>query len=497
MSQMVLPNQGEIKDIFPWVMKEGKQEGRSFPLQDGSSFGKILAKVNQEDERSDTPSALTSADSLQKPEEEAPYEGKDNSKEEGATFGQDQEINSPSVITEHEKTPDHGEEEMVTGENLIAAVFVKETVTDSARQDEGERRVLQGAPHLSGQREEKETFPPGKLSGKDDPLSQKEGKGAATPSQVNILGEEHPEGLPAEKNSFFTKGEKGEINLTNATANKQEQSAIPRGSGNVAEEVVVLAGEIKKGAEANDLSIKSDAFNKAGDIQVTAMPSSGADTKHNSNDTKPSPFALNSPGPSDSPESQAKTPFAVASDNQNEGIAGEEELIVSGKESVSQGNVSGAVVRHVYTGDRVVSKDVIIPLEQIVQETGSLLEKGGKVQLILHPPSLGKINMEVIVRNNRVELLMMVSNTEVQQVLQASSDQLRNALQNQGFQFDQMSVLLKRENLGFNSEGHPLWQNGQQEGGRREGRRESAPAEELAELKNMYYDETKNISIFV
>jgi flagellar hook-length control protein FliK len=179
------------------------------------------------------------------------------------------------------------------------------------------------------------------------------------------------------------------------------------------------------------------------------------------------------------------------------GADGDKELVVLGKESVPSGNVSGAgaAARQVYMGDNVTPKNVVIPTEQIIKEAGNLLERGGKVQLILHPPNLGRINMEVIVRNNRVELLMMVGNTDVQQVLQASSDQLRNSLQNQGFQFDQLSILLKRENS--DSGGNPLWQGEQQGGGKRDGRQEAVPTEILSEPGSTHYDETGNISIFV
>ena len=77
-------------------------------------------------------------------------------------------------------------------------------------------------------------------------------------------------------------------------------------------------------------------------------------------------------------------------------------------------------------------------MDRVVQEAGALLEKGaGKVQMTLQPPSLGTINMEVLVRSNRVELVLTANHAEVQQLLQANGPiSLRNALSNQGFQID-------------------------------------------------------------
>jgi flagellar hook-length control protein FliK len=100
-------------------------------------------------------------------------------------------------------------------------------------------------------------------------------------------------------------------------------------------------------------------------------------------------------------------------------------------------------------------------MDRVVQEAASLIEKGaGKVQMTLHPPSLGAVNMEVVVQNNRLELVLTAQHADVQQLLQANSEQLKNALSNQGFQVDQLSVLLKREGFGFNLGGNFQWQGG-------------------------------------
>ena len=106
-------------------------------------------------------------------------------------------------------------------------------------------------------------------------------------------------------------------------------------------------------------------------------------------------------------------------------------------------------------------RGVFIPVDRLIHEAGRALESGsGKVRIILQPPNLGTINMEVVVQNKRVELTLTANHADVQQTLQANTEQLRHALTNQGFQVDQMSILLKRDHLDFNPGGHALWQEG-------------------------------------
>ena len=135
--------------------------------------------------------------------------------------------------------------------------------------------------------------------------------------------------------------------------------------------------------------------------------------------------------------------------------------IVSGKESTHWVPFAGATSPQLAPESGTALKGVFIPMDRVISEAGKILENGaGKVQMTLQPPNLGTINMEVVVRNNRVDLVLTANQADVQQILQANADQLKNALSNQGFQIDQMSVLLKRESFGFNLGGHSLWQDG-------------------------------------
>ena len=134
--------------------------------------------------------------------------------------------------------------------------------------------------------------------------------------------------------------------------------------------------------------------------------------------------------------------------------------LITGTESSQWVSNAGLSSPQVAPDTTASIKGVFIPLNEVVNKAVTALEKGGKVQMTLQPPSLGTINMEVVVQNNRVELVLKTGHADVQQMLQAGTDQLKSALQNQGFQIDQMSVLLRQENFTFNPGGNPLLQDG-------------------------------------
>jgi flagellar hook-length control protein FliK len=468
MSQLILPQHGKIGEIFPRAKSEIKQpqNGNLLPLRQEPSFKKVLAKMNHgDDERNKISSPPASRSDSVPASRMDEIEGK-KERESTVSGGKQETI---SALPDTENTPDLEEEAIVSADTGLAAAVPAENHT--ARRTERENPLLPDMSHSSG---------------------QKEGKGSLL--QADTLEENH---AMTEKAPSAAKEEKNGANLAGMTMNKDErQSTGLHSKVNAAEEAVVLAGDAKKGAETGNPLLKDNPFKKVGDVQITGISSLDAEAENHSHtgNTK-SPFTPN-PSMSANPANQGKIPFVLGFDGLQDAETVEKEWMSTGKEFISQGNISGTKGQHVYTGDRIVHRGVAVPLEQIVQETGKLLEKGGKVQLILHPPSLGKMNMEVVVRNNRVELMITVGNADVQQALQASSDQLRNALQNQGFQFDQMSVLLKRENMGFNSEGHPLWQEGQREGERHKGQHESASGGILPEPGNMRYDETGGLSVF-
>jgi flagellar hook-length control protein FliK len=71
----------------------------------------------------------------------------------------------------------------------------------------------------------------------------------------------------------------------------------------------------------------------------------------------------------------------------------------------------------------------------------SINNTSGRVRIILDPPNLGQVNLDILVRNESVDVLLTTDNTGVQQALQSRADDLRAALQRQDFRIENLQVL--------------------------------------------------------
>lgn len=111
-------------------------------------------------------------------------------------------------------------------------------------------------------------------------------------------------------------------------------------------------------------------------------------------------------------------------------------------------------------------------IEQIVQNR-QVFERGqGRVRITLNPPSLGTLDMDVRVRNNKVEVMMMAENRDVKQILQTNLDELKTALRDQGLSVERFNIQWQNQNAGQGSFGFAndgsLWRDGRN--GSRQGR---------------------------
>lgn len=68
---------------------------------------------------------------------------------------------------------------------------------------------------------------------------------------------------------------------------------------------------------------------------------------------------------------------------------------------------------------------------------------GGRVKIALNPPSLGKLEMDVTVRNGKVEVILVADNKDVQQTLSTHIEKLKGGLQNQGLTIDRCDVFMQ------------------------------------------------------
>jgi outer membrane protein OmpA-like peptidoglycan-associated protein len=82
-------------------------------------------------------------------------------------------------------------------------------------------------------------------------------------------------------------------------------------------------------------------------------------------------------------------------------------------------------------------------INTIIEENSQIFIKGGRVKMTLNPPHLGSLDLDIRIRNNKVNVLFVADSPEVQQSLQAGTDLLKTALSQQGYKMDGYSVLLQ------------------------------------------------------
>jgi flagellar hook-length control protein FliK len=126
------------------------------------------------------------------------------------------------------------------------------------------------------------------------------------------------------------------------------------------------------------------------------------------------------------------------------------------------------------TGSKNIDKTNDISPEGIINQItselkGNAVSDGSRVRITLNPPSLGTLEMDVTVRNNRVEIVIVADNKDVQQILNNHIDQLKGSLQTQGLKIERCDVLMQgnREDYRQNLGQHAFHHNGSGEGSNR------------------------------
>jgi len=87
-------------------------------------------------------------------------------------------------------------------------------------------------------------------------------------------------------------------------------------------------------------------------------------------------------------------------------------------------------------------------IDQIVDARQTMANDFGRIRIVLDPPNLGTIDLEIIVRKERVEIVMTADNASVQQALQSRTDDVRAALQRQDLKIETFQVLLQDNGAG-------------------------------------------------
>jgi flagellar hook-length control protein FliK len=111
-------------------------------------------------------------------------------------------------------------------------------------------------------------------------------------------------------------------------------------------------------------------------------------------------------------------------------------------------DISSNSVSATNNGIAKVSSIDDISAEQIINRVVSGIKEnvsadGGRIKITLSPPSLGTLEMDVTVRNNKVEVIITADNKDVQQSLNTHLDRLKGSLLNQGLTIDRCDVLMQ------------------------------------------------------
>ena len=130
-------------------------------------------------------------------------------------------------------------------------------------------------------------------------------------------------------------------------------------------------------------------------------------------------------------------------------------------------------------GDRLRNSG--IDARALINQIASQARKPGRVRIALTPPRLGKLDMDVIVRDNKVQVILKTDNNDVCQALKSNTAGLENTLRNQGLMVNTIHVSVQEKpgdhNFGFSQNGNTFKEGSHRENNSRPHRGETDPIE--------------------
>ena len=179
------------------------------------------------------------------------------------------------------------------------------------------------------------------------------------------------------------------------------------------------------------------------------------------------------------------------------GKAGASEKVMEA--SPSSTNVSAAATQH-KTSVPVDPAQIIQRVTAEFRET--LAQESGRVRMTLTPPSLGTLELDVLVRNGKVRVMLFADSREVQRMLSGNIDTLKSSLQGQGMTIDRCDVMMqdRREaySQGFAGQAFADDSSGRSGNRRQENHKEEADLSKPVRVsaKDQRLPETDRISLF-
>jgi flagellar hook-length control protein FliK len=87
--------------------------------------------------------------------------------------------------------------------------------------------------------------------------------------------------------------------------------------------------------------------------------------------------------------------------------------------------------------------DMQAVIDQLLEARQVVSNDSGRIRILLNPPNLGSVDLDIVIRGERVEVVMTAENATVQQALQSRGDDIRIALQRQDLKIEGFQVLLQ------------------------------------------------------
>jgi hypothetical protein len=89
-----------------------------------------------------------------------------------------------------------------------------------------------------------------------------------------------------------------------------------------------------------------------------------------------------------------------------------------------------------------------IPPRALIEQVASGAKMPGRVRIVLNPPSLGTLDVDVLVRDNKVHVILQTENSDVRQMLQSHMESLKGSLRSQGLVADSIQVFAQEKSNG-------------------------------------------------
>ena len=259
-----------------------------------------------------------------------------------------------------------------------------------------------------------------------------------------------PAETSAEKDAPF-KGQGMDIQSVLKTGDKKMQpekmlSGEDQLSGSAADKISVNLTELKK-ENKTDKNILSMASGKEDTATINKLPRTAQEIKEslNSGDNLGQQHWKSANAKVEN-KSQAEATETITGEAAGKMKAEQKEKIVAGGKgnediSVNAVNASGGSSAGMEKVNNVSAERIISQITGDIKEAAT--NDGGRIKIALNPPDLGKLEMDVTVRNGKVEVILVADNKDVQQILNANIDRLKDNLQNQGLTIDRCDVSMQ------------------------------------------------------